>query len=64
MSPCILEAAVKVRTVALGCVKESYRVVRCAETIKKWLEVMGMDKKGFLLSASFPEVIDKTYLKL
>ncbi|EYC25207.1 hypothetical protein Y032_0012g1764 [Ancylostoma ceylanicum] len=47
MSACMIEAAVTVRAIALNCASQSRKIVSCAGTIRKWLTVMGLDKKGF-----------------
>ncbi|ETN68710.1 hypothetical protein NECAME_15680 [Necator americanus] len=47
MSTCMIEAAVSVRAVACNCAKQQRKVVSCVETINKWLNIMGLDKKGF-----------------
>ncbi|KHJ89522.1 hypothetical protein OESDEN_10649 [Oesophagostomum dentatum] len=54
MSPCMIEAAVAVRSVALEPENHERKIVSCVETIQKWLNIMGLDKKGFTVKTAFP----------
>ncbi|KAK6741327.1 hypothetical protein RB195_009275 [Necator americanus] len=63
MSTCMIEAAVSVRAVACNCAKQQRKVVSCVETINKWLNIMGLDKKGFR-SRFLRDLLDVVWIML
>ncbi|KAJ1372643.1 hypothetical protein KIN20_034845 [Parelaphostrongylus tenuis] len=46
-SKCTIKAAVSVRVLAVNPEIKNHEIIRCTQTIAKWLEIMGLEKNGF-----------------